>query len=79
MDMGMEVQLLPPGMEDLDDAWGGAQELPVRGELQEGLCGASVEEGVQKGLVGVDQSVQLYRDGEDHMEIRAETVQENEM
>ena len=70
VDMGMEVQLLPPGMEDLDDAWGGAQELPVRGELQEGLCGASVEEGVQKGLVGVDQSVQLYRDGEDHMEIR---------
>ena len=70
MDMGMEVQLLSPGMEDLDDAGGGPQELPVRGELQEGLCGASVEEGVQKGLVGVDQCVQLCRDGEDHMEIR---------
>lgn len=70
VDMGMEVQLLPPGMEDLDDAWGGAQELPVCGELQEGLCGAFVEEGVQKGLVGVNQCVQLYRDGEDHMEIR---------
>lgn len=44
MDMGMEVQLLPPGMKDLDDTGGGPQKLPVRGKLQESLSRAFMEE-----------------------------------
>ena len=69
VDVGMEVELLPPGMEDLDDARGGTQEPPVSGELQQGLCGAPVEEGVEECLVCIDQGVKLCGDGEDHMEI----------
>ncbi len=65
----MEAELLPPGMEYLDDTRGGTQELPVCRKLQEGLGGAFMEEGVQKGLVCVDQGVELCRYGKDHMEI----------
>ena len=56
-------------MEDLYDAGNSAQELSVSRKLQEGLGRTSVEEGIQKGLVGIDQGVQLGRYGKDHMEI----------
>ena len=59
----MEVELLPPGMEYLDDAGCGPQKLPVCRKLQESLSGALMEEGIQKGLVGIDQRVELGRYG----------------
>ena len=65
----MEVEFLPPGMEYLDDAGCGPQKLPVCRKLQESLSGALMEEGIQKGLVGIDQRVELGRYGKDHMEI----------
>ena len=46
VDVGMEVKLLPPGMEDLYDAWGGPQKLLVRREFQKGLCRTFVEKGI---------------------------------
>ena len=70
VDVGVEVELLPPGMEYLDDAGYSAQELPVSGQLQQGLRGAPVEEGAEEGLVCIDRRVQLCRNCKHYMEIR---------
>jgi len=67
--MHMVVQLLVPGMEDLDDAGLGTEILLVRGQLQERFGTASMEEAVKKVLVAVNERVQFMGKGEDHMEI----------
>lgn len=69
VDMDMVAQSLVPGVQDLDDAGGGAEGPGVLGELQESLGATLVEKAVQKGLVGVKEWVQLMGQGKDHMEI----------
>lgn len=64
----MISQFLIPGVEDLDNAGFCAEILLIRGQFQEGLCTAGVEEAVEEVLVGGKERVEFMREGEDHME-----------
>lgn len=70
VDMGMEIQFLSPGVEDLDDTGSGAEESRVLRALQQGMCGTCVQQGIEKLLIGIDQRIQLSGECKDHMEVR---------
>jgi hypothetical protein len=70
MHMHMVIQLLVPGMEDLDNAGHSAEIFGVRRKLQERLRTACMQETVEKLLVAVQKRVQVMGEGKDHMEIR---------
>lgn len=67
--MHMVSQFLVPGMEDLDDTWFCTKVSLIRGQLQERLGTAPVEEAVEKVLIAVNEWVQLMGEGEDYMKI----------
>ena len=69
VDMGVKLQLLPPGVEDLYDPRRSAQERFICRQFQERLCRAGMKQAVQQRLVGVDEWAKLRRDREDHVEI----------
>lgn len=66
----MVKELLVPGMEDLDDAWGRAKELIIGGEFQEGLGTAFMEEAVKKLLVAIEKGIEFMGQGKNDMEVR---------
>jgi len=68
--MRMEVQFLPPSVKYLDDTRCCAEILMISGQLQKCLGGASVQKGIQKLLIGINQSNQFSGNGKDHMKIR---------
>ena len=71
MHMHMVIQLLVPGMEDLDNAGDSTEVSGVGRKLQEGLGTACMQEAVEELLVAVQKRVQVMGEGKDHMEIRA--------
>lgn len=66
----MVVQLLPPGMKNLDDAGCCHEILLVSGKLKKCLGGASVKKRKQKLLIAVEQPIQFMRQCENHMIVR---------
>lgn len=70
VDMRMKIQLLSPGVQDLDDAGSGAEEPGVLGTFQQSMGGTGVHHGIEKFLIGVNQRIKLCGDGKDHMEVR---------
>ena len=70
MHMHMVIQLLVPGMEDLDNAGDSTEVSGVGRKLQEGLGTACMQEAVEELLVAVQKRVQVMGEGKDHMEIR---------
>lgn len=70
VDMGMEIQFLPPGVQDLYDTGSGAEESRILSAFQQSMCRTGVHQRIEKLLVGIDQRIQLSGDGKDYMEIR---------
>ena len=70
VDVGMEIQLLSPGVQDLYNTGSSAEEPGVLRTFQQSMCRAGVHQGIEKLLIGVDQGVELCGEGKDHMEIR---------
>lgn len=68
--MWMVIQLLSPGMQNLDDPGAGSQILRVSGKFQKGMGRAGMHKPVKEFLVCIDQRIELGRNGEDNMEIR---------
>lgn len=69
VDMGMVVQLLAPGMEQLDDAWHGTKVFFIRRKLENGLRYALMQERIKHILVRIDHGIQFGRYGCDKMEV----------
>ena len=67
--MHVVVHFLVPCVQHLNDARGGAEMSRAGGQLEKGLCAASVEKTVQQLLVVQHKGVQLMRECEDHVEI----------
>ena len=67
--MHVVVHFLVPCVQHLNDARGGAEMARAGGQLEKGLCAASVEKTVQQLLVVQHKGVQLMRECEDHVEI----------
>jgi len=65
----MIVQRLPPSVEDLNDAGGGAEELLVCGKVEQGIGDDPVKKRIKQGLVRVKDVVEFKRDSKNHMEI----------
>ena len=68
--MDVVIQLLVPGMEDLDDAGSCAEELMVCGKFQERIGTASMEEAIKERLIAIKQGVEFMGQGKNDMEVR---------
>ena len=69
VDMRMEIQLLSPGMKDLDDAGNGAEIFPVGRKLQKGPGDTFVEERIEELLVLIKDRIKLGRKSDNDMKI----------
>ena len=69
VEMHVVVHFLVPCVQHLNDARGGAEMARAGGQLEKGLCAASVEKTVQQLLVVQHKGIQLMRECEDHVEI----------
>ncbi len=69
VDMGVEVQLLSPGVEDCEHSRPGAEPLGLPGQLVEGFPGTAHEQVVEGHIVAQEQGVERMWDGEHDMEI----------
>jgi len=69
VDVGMEIQLLSPGVKDLDDTGNGAEIFPVGRKLQEGSGDTFVEEGIEELLVLIKDRIKLGRKSDNDMKI----------
>lgn len=67
--MGMQVQLLAPGVEHGQHADARAQVFGIGGNLQQGLRGTTKQQVVDEPGVAQGQRVELFRQGEDDMEV----------
>ena len=70
MDVRMQLQVLPPGMQYRQHADLGAQVLRVRGHLDQGLRGGPHQQAVDFTRVGQGDRVQRPREREDDVEVR---------
>ena len=64
----MVQEVLRPGMQHRGEAQVGFEVVPA--ELQQGGAGAGEQEGVEPGLVVLEERVQVVREGEHDMEVR---------
>lgn len=69
VDMGMEIQLLSPGVKDLDDTGNGAEIFPVGRKLQKGPGDAFVEERIEELLVLIKNRIKLRRKSDNDVKI----------
>lgn len=68
--MYMVIQLLIPGVKDLDDPGCCTEPFFIFREFYKCLCTASVQKGIEKLLVTVDQGVEFMRKSKYHMKVR---------
>lgn len=68
--MDVVIQLLIPGMEDLDDAGRSTKELFIGREFQKSFGTAFMEEAVKELLVTTEKGIQFMGQGKDNMEVR---------
>ena len=66
----MEIESLPPGMENLDDGRSSAKVFFITGKLKKNLSGAFVHERVKGLLIGKDKGFKLSGQSENDMKIR---------
>ena len=69
MDMGMQHQVLTPGMQDTQKPDAGAKVLGIGGDLQHGRCTRPEQQVVQKRRILLTELIQLMRQREHDMEI----------
>src|SRR6516162_1072990 len=69
VNMGMKEQVLPPGVQDRNDANLGSQVLRIRCDFQQRLCAGGVQQIVKQARVLQSQHIQLVRYREDNVEV----------
>jgi hypothetical protein len=69
MNVGMQQQVLSPGVQDADEADFGAPVFRIRCDFQQRLRTGSEQQVVKEAWVLQHQDVQLMRYGEDNVEI----------
>ena len=69
VNVGMQEQVLSPGVQDADDTDLGSQVLRIDGDFQQRLCAGSEQQIVKQARVLQSQHIQFVRYGEDHVEV----------
>ena len=67
--VGMQEQVLPPGMQDGDHPDLSAQVFRVGCDFQQGLSAGSEQPIVKQTLIFQGQQVEFVRHGKDHVEV----------
>ena len=65
----MQKQVLPPGVEDGEEADAGSEMAPTGGNGEQSLRAGLEQNTVEGGFVLQGQRVELFRDGEDDVEV----------
>ena len=69
VNMGVQQQVLPPGMQNANQADVGAQVFRVCRHLQQGLCAGGEQQIVEQTLVVQRQHIEFVGNGEHDMEV----------
>ncbi len=69
VNVGMQEQVLSPGVQDADDADLGAQVFAVEGDLQQGLSAGGEQQVVEQTRIFQSQDVEFMRHSEHDMEV----------
>ena len=70
VEMRMQSQVLPPGVQDAEEADLGSEVLGVGGNLKHGLSGGAEEQIIEQPWIALTERVQLVGQGKDDVEVR---------